>query len=130
MAGCDHEDYPVEQIIDLANSTQHYELNLAYVEQLPNKTQHSKCCLATGICKPTILSGLLRQLEIPQLFSIDIMHLPAINIPKLLLGLYLGPALFYGILPAQYWQNYCQLVFAIQIIYQHEIVQDELVEAH
>ena len=180
--GCDHDDYPVDQIIAMANGSERYKQHLKYVEQSPNKTQYTKHRRATGICKATILSGLSRRLQIPRLFSVDIMHLPALNIPDLLIGLWRGtldcdrhdnrsswtwavlvgrvwkehgaeiarctphlpgsfdrspcnpaekmnsgykawewllylyglaPALLFGILPLQYWQNYCRLVFAI-----------------
>ncbi|KAI0279594.1 hypothetical protein BC826DRAFT_925959, partial [Russula brevipes] len=48
-----------------------------------------------------------------------------------LLYLYgLGPALFHGILPAPYWKNYCQLFYGIQLIYQHKITREQLIEAH
>jgi hypothetical protein len=42
----------------------------------------------------------------------------------------LGPALFFGLLPHNYWQNYCQLVCAVQILLQEAITPAELVEAH
>jgi hypothetical protein len=90
ITGCDHDDYPVDQIIATANDSERYEQHLAFVERSPNKTQYTKRRLATGICKATILSGLARRLRIPRLFSVDIMHLPALNIPDLVIGLWRG----------------------------------------
>ncbi|KZT20730.1 hypothetical protein NEOLEDRAFT_1075025, partial [Neolentinus lepideus HHB14362 ss-1] len=46
--------------------------------------------LDTGICKPTIFSGLTRSFGCPKVFGIDIMHLPALNIPDLLIPLWCG----------------------------------------
>jgi len=90
MDGCGYDDYLVEQIMESANSSQHYEENLTYVEWSPNKTQYQKCHLAIGVCKATILSGLPRRLQILRLFSVNIMHLPVLNIPELLLDLWQG----------------------------------------
>jgi hypothetical protein len=87
MSGCDHEDYPLPDILETANCIDRYTENLRYVELSPNKTQYQKHPMATGICKATILTGLPQKLWIPRLFSVDIMHLPAINIPELLVGL-------------------------------------------
>ncbi|KAH7903124.1 hypothetical protein BJ138DRAFT_1138786 [Hygrophoropsis aurantiaca] len=42
----------------------------------------------------------------------------------------LGPALLYGILPDKYWKNFCKLVRGIRLMQQHEILSEELVEAH
>ena len=50
---------------------------------------------------------------------------------ELLLYFYgLGPGLFYGVLPEPYYQHYCKLVVAIQIIYQHRIACQQLQLAH
>lgn len=50
---------------------------------------------------------------------------------ELLLYFYgLGPGLFYGILPAPYYQHYCKLVVAIRIMYQRQISPEQLRLAH
>lgn len=50
---------------------------------------------------------------------------------ELLLYFYgLGPGLFRGILPEQYYQHYCKLVVAIRIFYQRRITQHQLELAH
>ena len=42
----------------------------------------------------------------------------------------LSPALLYGVLPAQYWMNYCKLVHDFQIMSQHCIKQEDHIAAH
>ena len=50
---------------------------------------------------------------------------------EFLLYLYgLGPGLLYGILPDQYFTNYCKLVLGIRLMNQHKITQTNLREAH
>jgi len=139
-------------------------------------------------------------LGVPALFVLDIMHLPALNIPDLMIPLWratfdcdktdnkqlwtwavlrdptiwkahgksvadatpyipgsfdrpprnpaekissgykaweyllyffgLGPALLFGILPDNIWQNYCKLVRSFRILMQEEILPTELMESH
>ena len=50
---------------------------------------------------------------------------------ELLLYFYgLGPGLFYGILPKEYYLHYCKLVVGIRIIYQRRISRQQLELAH
>ncbi|KIK74860.1 hypothetical protein PAXRUDRAFT_19473 [Paxillus rubicundulus Ve08.2h10] len=42
----------------------------------------------------------------------------------------LAPILLYGILPTQYWVNYCMLVHGFQIMCQHSLAQQQLQDAH
>jgi hypothetical protein len=42
----------------------------------------------------------------------------------------LAPALLKGILPDQYWKNFCKLVYAIRILHQRTIPREQLEEAH
>ena len=41
----------------------------------------------------------------------------------------LAPALLFGILPFEYWQNYCKLVFAVRILLQRSITRSQLQQA-
>jgi hypothetical protein len=41
----------------------------------------------------------------------------------------LGPGLFYGVLPKQYWRHYCKLVAAARIIQQRKIMAQQLQDA-
>ena len=42
----------------------------------------------------------------------------------------LGPGLLQGVLPHQYWKNFCKLVYSICIIHQHKITAASLCCAH
>ena len=42
----------------------------------------------------------------------------------------IAPTLLYGILPTEYWSHYCMLVCGFQIMCQHSITQQQLVDAH
>ncbi|KAG6914069.1 hypothetical protein DXG01_002594, partial [Tephrocybe rancida] len=49
---------------------------------------------------------------------------------EFLLYLYgLGPAVFYGVLPSPNYENFCDLVFAMRIVNQHHISQEQLMQA-
>ncbi|KAJ7041114.1 hypothetical protein C8F04DRAFT_1303728 [Mycena alexandri] len=69
-----------------------YQENVRDVIQSPNKTQYEKRRLDTGISKPTIFSGFPEKhiLGVPGCFPLDIMHLPALNIPDLFIPLWRG----------------------------------------
>ena len=54
-----------------------------------NLAQYNKYCLQTGLCKPTLFSGLII-LGVPGIFTMDLMHLSVLNDPDLLLGLWQG----------------------------------------
>ncbi|KAJ7037738.1 hypothetical protein C8F04DRAFT_1091397 [Mycena alexandri] len=42
----------------------------------------------------------------------------------------LGPALFYNLLPDEYWMHYCKCVRGVRILLQEEIFPAEVAEAH
>lgn len=42
----------------------------------------------------------------------------------------LRPGLLWNILPCPYWQHFCKLVHAVQLISQHSITCDKLKSAH
>jgi hypothetical protein len=42
----------------------------------------------------------------------------------------LGPGLFYGVLPDEYWRHFCKLVMAIRILHQRRIPVTQLRTAH
>ena len=95
VAGCSHDDVDLQALLSAFNSaecTERYNHNLDLVIHSSNKTQYEKQRLATGICKPSIFSGLPpgRILGVPGCFALDIMHLPALNIPDLFLPLWRG----------------------------------------
>ena len=43
---------------------------------------------------------------------------------------FLTPGLLYGVLPERYWTNHCKLVRGFQIICQHSLRHDEVLEAY
>ncbi|KAI0058691.1 hypothetical protein BV25DRAFT_1188194 [Artomyces pyxidatus] len=42
----------------------------------------------------------------------------------------LAPATLYGILPDQYWVNFCRLVGAVRLLHQRSITRDEILRSH
>lgn len=97
MAGCDHEDVT---FLDLKqywwDMSVHYHRNLQRLLGARNPTQYKDCHLETGLCKPTIFSGLQDGLKIPGMFPLDIMHLINLNDPDLFLGLWHGTIKVYS----------------------------------
>lgn len=95
VAGCDHDDVNLETLLSSFTSEEassRYRKNLLFVEQSPTAAEFKKRRLETGICKPTILLGLKEShiLGVPGCFPLDIMHLPGLNLPDLLIPLWRG----------------------------------------
>jgi hypothetical protein len=90
VEGCDHNDISYADLPSC--SEDRYYQNLCHLMASPNPTQYKKCCLETGISKPSIFLGLQPKhtLGIPGCFGSDIMHLGALNIPDLLINLWRG----------------------------------------
>ncbi|KAJ7705825.1 hypothetical protein B0H16DRAFT_1242333, partial [Mycena metata] len=93
--GCSHPDVNLNHLLQnftSAEAAKRYKTNLQHVIESPNKTQFEKRRLETGICKPTLFSGFPSRhiLGIPGCFALDIMHLPALNIPDLMIPLWRG----------------------------------------
>ncbi|KAL0060039.1 hypothetical protein AAF712_013158 [Marasmius tenuissimus] len=177
VEGSSHDDVDLFTLLASHSSgvaSERYHRNPGFLAGSINKTQYEKRRLETGICKPSIFSGFPKEhvLGIPHIFSSDIMHLPCLNIPDLMIPLWrgkfestwkahgddvarctpfdrpprnpaekissgykawefllyfysLGPCLFYGHLPTEYWKSYCRLVCSIQISLQVEITPEE-----
>ncbi len=66
--------------------------------------QYQAIQLETGLCHPTIFSGLQHSLGFPQMFIMDIMHLVSINDPDLLLGLWCGTLQHYAWHKKEDWE--------------------------
>lgn len=95
VAGCAHDDVDLDTLLashSTEASTARYNKDLDFVCQAQNKAQYEKRRLETGLCKPSIFSGLPAKhtLGVPALFVLDIMHLPALNIPDLIIPLWRG----------------------------------------
>ncbi|ETW76855.1 hypothetical protein HETIRDRAFT_125856 [Heterobasidion irregulare TC 32-1] len=190
-------DYDLRTIkIPSAQETEaRYLSNLKFVSQACTPAEYRARRLQTGVCKPSIFSGLdpTRRLRIPALFPADLMHLTSLNLTDLFVGLFRGtldcsasdnlfrdpvvwqihgkavaaatpylpgifdrpprnpaekinsgykavefltwiyglaPALLHGVLPDQYWRNFCKLVAGIRLVHQRNIRQTELKLAH
>jgi hypothetical protein len=93
VAGCDHDDVDLNNILAAhtsATSKARYGNNLDFLVKSPNQAQYEKRRLQTGLVGPSIFSGLPAKhtLGVPMLFVLDIMHLPALNIPDLMIPLW------------------------------------------
>ncbi|KAJ6492467.1 hypothetical protein C8R47DRAFT_928787, partial [Mycena vitilis] len=95
VEGCDHDDVDLGELLDSFGSeeaAERYHTNLKFVSESKNQTQYKERRLETGICKPTIFSGLPRnhRLGVPDCFAMDAMHAPCINLPDLMIPLWRG----------------------------------------
>ena len=90
VEGCMHADIDVRNLP--SPSHEHYINNLRHLVTSPNETQYRARCLATGISKPSIFSGLERSstLGLPYSAGLDIMHLGALNLSNLMISLWRG----------------------------------------
>jgi hypothetical protein len=92
ITGCSHPDVPSRDLVkyrsDLAQKYQNnMETLLAAKTQRNYETQRCE----VGICKQTLLIGLPhRPLPVPNIFTMDIMHLTVLNDPELFTKLFLG----------------------------------------
>jgi hypothetical protein len=87
---CNHPDIDIRNL-EMPSSID-YQQDLAKVIASPDQSEYEKNRKATGISKPTILSGLLSDLMIPvpRCFPLDLMHLVFINLGELLIPLWRG----------------------------------------
>ncbi|KAI5824775.1 hypothetical protein K523DRAFT_252480 [Schizophyllum commune Tattone D] len=95
VTGSLHDDVDLHDLLSHLTSEQteeRYNQNLDHLVHSPNPSQYAKRRLETGLCKPSIFSGIPREhrLGIPALFPGDCMHLPCLNIPDLLIPLWRG----------------------------------------
>jgi hypothetical protein len=86
--GSNHPDVNINDIT--GGSVERYETNLVRVKNARDMEDFEDIRLETGICKPTVFSGLVRRLKIPKPFSPDIMHVTTTNASQLMLLLYRG----------------------------------------
>jgi hypothetical protein len=97
VQGSEHATVTFADLKDFRTDTAaRYHSNLQKLVTARNQTQLKQLRLATGLTKPTILSGLPRSLGIPTMCPIDIMHLSTLNDPDLFLGLWRGTINHYG----------------------------------
>ncbi|KAI0349238.1 hypothetical protein OH77DRAFT_1415387 [Trametes cingulata] len=88
VADGEHEDVLLASL--RGPSVEEYDRNLRLLLSARNENQYKQLRRATGLCKPSIVSGLPRALPIPFCFPPDLMHLSWLNIPELYLSLWRG----------------------------------------
>lgn len=90
IPGCSHDDVTFKDLQSFRqNISATYQRNLRLLLSARNLAQYNKYRLQTGLCKPTLFSG-LNTLGVPGIFTMDLMHLSVLNNPDLLLGLWRG----------------------------------------
>ncbi|KAG6874707.1 hypothetical protein C0992_006918 [Termitomyces sp. T32_za158] len=89
VSGCDHDDVPPHIVRDI--DVNRYTANLALVVSSRTKQEYELNRRETGICRPSIFSGLPSgtYLGVPRMFPGDIMHL-ILNLADLLIPLWRG----------------------------------------
>ncbi|EJD40588.1 hypothetical protein AURDEDRAFT_69965, partial [Auricularia subglabra TFB-10046 SS5] len=88
VPGCNHPDYDPANLPPVYSAN--YAANLASVCAATGPTDYRRRRAETGICKPSILSGLRSAtLGVPRMCAGDIMHL-VLNLGDLLVGLWRG----------------------------------------
>ncbi|KAF9559080.1 hypothetical protein CPC08DRAFT_608363, partial [Agrocybe pediades] len=200
VADCNHPDFNFRQFT-FQPTPEKYMENLQKVVNSTSEAEFEANRKETGICKPSLVSGLLPKYTLtpPLCFTVDLMHLLCLNLGDLLIKLWrgklkcedtdkkstwhwavlkgktwtkhgrlvgdatryfpssfhrpprnpakkissgykateyylylfgLGPAFFRAVLPKKYWQNFCKLARAVQIIMQRSITGAQAMEAH
>ncbi|VDC03551.1 unnamed protein product [Peniophora sp. CBMAI 1063] len=87
-----HEDYDIRNLKTGTpkERSKVYQEKLQHVRDSPNETDYKKRRAAVGVSRPSIFLGVPRSLGVPALFTADLMHLIALNLADLLLGLWRG----------------------------------------
>lgn len=98
ITGCSHPDVPSRDLVryrsDLA---QKYHKNLEALLAAKTQRNYEIRRRELGLCKQTLLNGLPhRPLPVPNIFTMDIMHLTVLNDPDLFTKLFLGKLDVYG----------------------------------
>ncbi|KAG6876719.1 hypothetical protein C0992_012017 [Termitomyces sp. T32_za158] len=90
VQSCNHPDINIRELEPL--SIEAYKQNVRLLIGSEDQTAYERNRKATGLSKPSLLSGLVPELSfpVPQCFPLDLMHLPSINIPDLLISLWRG----------------------------------------
>ena len=90
VSGCSHPDIQDKDLgVYHINLDQKYCQNLAHLLSACTQAEYCVRCLEVGLCKQTLFSGLPHQpLPVPNIFTMDIMHLTVLNDPDLFLKLF------------------------------------------
>ena len=92
VLGCCHPDISDDDLEKFQEDIPgKYKANLNCLLAASTLSEYKSLCLALGLCKQTIFSGLPCQpLPVPSIFTMDIMHLSVLNEPDLFLKLFTG----------------------------------------
>ncbi|KAG6914406.1 hypothetical protein DXG01_000540 [Tephrocybe rancida] len=87
---CNHPDVDIHVLEP--QSVKGYNENIQMVLSSPDQATYDRNQKATGLSKPSLISGLVKELTlpVPSCFPLDLMHLLALNIPDLLISLWHG----------------------------------------
>jgi len=87
-SGSSHPDVDINLIT--SPSPAKYNERLCLVLSLTSTYEYMQNHKETGICKPSIVSMLLKSIPVPKCFPADTMHLFALNSSQLLISLWHG----------------------------------------
>jgi hypothetical protein len=92
LAGSCHPDVNEANLVRYRSRlARKYKQNMEFLLSSSTQAEFYLRRLATGLCKQTLFSGLPRQpLPVPNVFTMDIMHLTTLNDPDLLIKLFTG----------------------------------------
>jgi hypothetical protein len=92
LAGSCHPDVKDTNLVQYRTClSQKYTQNLKYLLSSKTQAEFYTWRLIMGLCKQTLFSGLPHQpLPVPNVFTMDIMHLTTLNDPDLLIKLFTG----------------------------------------
>lgn len=92
LAGSCHPDVIDTNLVEYrSHLSRKYQQNITFLLSAGTQTEYQNRRLITGLCKQTLFSGLPRQpLPVPNIFTMDIMHLTTLNDPDLLIKLFTG----------------------------------------
>ncbi|KAL7284823.1 hypothetical protein ACG7TL_002133 [Trametes sanguinea] len=88
VPGSNHDDILLPSI--RLPSPEEYQRNLQLIVSADTDALFKQLRRATGLCKPSIFSGLSRTFPLPLGFPVDLMHLTGLNLPDLFMGLFRG----------------------------------------
>ncbi|RDX40597.1 hypothetical protein OH76DRAFT_1459464 [Lentinus brumalis] len=88
IPGSDHRDIKLSEI--RLPSPKVYKTNIRTLAQAENQNRYEQLRKATGLCKPSLFSGLCRTLPLPLSCPLDLMHLTCHNLCTLLIEIWRG----------------------------------------
>ncbi|KAG6819020.1 hypothetical protein H0H93_016276 [Arthromyces matolae] len=114
---CNHPDINLRDL--QPQSVENYKEDIQTLMASADQTTYERNRKASGLSKPSILSGLSveHSLPVPRCFPLDLMHLTSLNIPELLISMWRGTLKHSGndqwdwsVLVGDLWQDHGKLV--------------------